>query len=321
MRIAEGPAAQQATLLQRAGDRVDHRNLQRLRRGQGRQEARQSGGQHGLSGARRADHQKVVAAGRCDLQGAFGGLLPLDVHQVRPARAERLGGRLRRTQHLRALEVIDEAQQRLGRQEVDPLCPGRLATLAGRADQALVQSRGVDGCRQHTGRLGDAAVQRQLAQSHVVGDLAGRQHLHGRQKAECDRQVEVAALLQQVGGREIDDETLGRQAEADGMQRRLHPFAALRHGLVRQPDDGKGGKSGADLHLDVDFHHLDAQKGDGTDPRNHSDRRPMLVFDRSSAIRNRRSEHSGHAGKASAGVSALGGKCLGAAPEPPPAPG
>ena len=53
-----------------------------------------------------------------------------------------------------------------------------------------------------------------------------------RHQAERDRQVVVAALLGQVGGREIDGDAAGRQREARGDQRRAHPLARFRDGLV-----------------------------------------------------------------------------------------
>ena len=56
---------------------------------------------------------------------------------------------------------------------------------------------------------------------------------------EHDRQIEMAAFLRQVGGREIDRDVLVGQAEPDGVQCVAHALAAFGHRLVGQADDGE----------------------------------------------------------------------------------
>ena len=82
MRLAEGPLRPG---IQRgmAGDGVNGRDLQRFFFIQGRQQAGQAAGQQGFAGAGRAGKQQVVLAGRGNQQGALGGLLALDIGQVR----------------------------------------------------------------------------------------------------------------------------------------------------------------------------------------------------------------------------------------------
>ena len=46
----------------------------------------------------------------------------------------------------------------------------------------------------------------------------------------------MAALLQQIGRRQVDQNAARRQRQAHGAERRAHPFAGLAHRLVRQPD-------------------------------------------------------------------------------------
>jgi hypothetical protein len=46
------------------------------------------------------------------------------------------------------------------------------------------------------------------------------------------------------------------------MQRIAHAFAALRHGLVGQTDNGEGMRAGADAHLHLDGARLDADEGE-----------------------------------------------------------
>jgi hypothetical protein len=57
VRVAERARPQQPAALELAGDRVDHRDLERLGRAERRQDAGQALGQHRLAGARRADHE------------------------------------------------------------------------------------------------------------------------------------------------------------------------------------------------------------------------------------------------------------------------
>ncbi len=96
-----------------------------------------------------------------------------------------------------------------------------------------------------------------------------------RHQGERDGQVVMAALLGEVGRGEIDDDALGRQRQAGGMQRAPHPFAALGHRLVGQADDDEARQAGHDLHLDIDGNRLDALKRHGGDVRDHA-RLPRL---------------------------------------------
>jgi hypothetical protein len=75
--------------------------------------------------------------------------------------------------------------------------------------------------------------------SGVAGDGAGRRH-----QAEGHGQVVMAAFLRQIGGGEIDGDALGRQRQADSVQRAANPLAALGHGLVGQADEAKWGRPG-----------------------------------------------------------------------------
>ncbi len=75
----------------------------------------------------------------------------------------------------------------------------------------------------------------------------------------------MAALLQQIGRREIDQHPARRQREAHRGERRADPLARLAHRLVGQADDQEGGQPAGDLHLHFDRHRLDAREGEGAD--------------------------------------------------------
>ena len=107
VRAAERAGAADAPVDQRARHRCHHRNLQRLRRGQIRQDAGQAGRQQRFAGARRADHQQVVAPGGGNLQRALGHFLPLHLLEIRAKPARFRLSLYGQRQHLRALEVVE----------------------------------------------------------------------------------------------------------------------------------------------------------------------------------------------------------------------
>lgn len=82
---AIGAGTADAAVLQRAGDRGDHRDFQRLGGCQVRQNTGQARGEQRLAGAWRSDHQEIVCTGGGDLQRAAGGFLPLYLLEIGPA--------------------------------------------------------------------------------------------------------------------------------------------------------------------------------------------------------------------------------------------
>ncbi len=72
----------QRAVLDHACHGGDHRHFEQFGGRQRRQDRRQPRRQHRLAGARRSDHQEVVAAGRRDLERALGALLALDVGEI-----------------------------------------------------------------------------------------------------------------------------------------------------------------------------------------------------------------------------------------------
>ena len=79
----------------------------------------------------------------------------------------------------------------------------------------------------------------------------------------------MAALLGQIGGRQIDGDAAGGQREAGSDQRGAHPLLGFRYRLVGQADDVEGGQTGRHLHLHVDGTGLDALEGDRCDTLDH----------------------------------------------------
>ncbi|MNJ41323.1 hypothetical protein D3C77_362420 [compost metagenome] len=267
---AKRPVARQGAPLDQAGHRPDHGGLQPLHRRQRRQQSRQAGGHHRLARTRRADEQQIVAAGGGDLQRPLGALLALDLAQVGHGAPLEHRARLRRTQHLNAAKMVDQADQRARRQQANLARPGRLRPIGLGTDQAQAQGVHRHGRRQGSAHGGDLAVQSQFAHRRPAVQRIRPDHPHGGQQGQGDGQVEMAAFLGQVGGGQVGDDLLGRQGQADAGEGAAHPLAALGHRLVRQADDGEGPGGGRHLlHLDVDPARLDPVEGHRHHPRDH----------------------------------------------------
>ena len=112
MRRAERPPVGQRAAFDLAGDRGDHGDFEQFGRRQRRQDRRQSRRQHRFAGAGRPDHEQIVAAGRRDFERALGAFLALDVGEVERRAVGFEDFRLRPRQHLRALEMIGELNER-----------------------------------------------------------------------------------------------------------------------------------------------------------------------------------------------------------------
>ena len=270
MRRAERPPVGQRALLDLARDRRDHRDLEQLGRRERRQDRRQPRRQHRLAGAGRADHQQIVSARRRDLERALRALLALDVLQVE-RHARRLAHlRLRPHQHLRALEMVRELDQRAGRDDLHLGARPRGLRPAGiGTDQAFAARVRADRRRQHAGDGRDRSVEPELAQHREARNCVLRDRADRRHQAERDRQVVVAAFLRQVGRRHVHGDAPRRQREPGGDQRGAHPLARLGHRLVGQADHVEGRQTGRDLHLHVDGARLDAFERHRCNPLHH----------------------------------------------------
>jgi hypothetical protein len=271
MRRAERSPVGERAAVELAGDRGDHRDLEQLGRRERWQDRGKARRQHRFAGAGRPDHQQVMPARGRDLERALGALLAADVLQVEGRLGARANLRLRPQQHLRSLDVVGELDQRARRDDLHVGArPGGLRPAGGRADQALLGRVGADRGRQHAGDRRDRAIERQLAEHHVIVERIGRNGADRRHQAERDRQIVVAAFLGQIGRREVDRDAARRQREAGGGERRAHAVARLGDGLVAKPDDVEGGQARRDLHLDCHVARLDALERDRGDPLDHA---------------------------------------------------
>ena len=110
------------------------------------------------------------------------------------------------------------------------------------------------------GHRPDRPVQCQFADGGVIRDGIGRDRLHSAHHRQHDRQIEVAAFLRQVGGREIDGDVLVGKPQADRVEGVAYPLAAFGDRLVRQAHDGERGGPRRHADLDLDRPRLDADE-------------------------------------------------------------
>ena len=198
--------------------------------------------EHRLTGAGRSDQQEVVAARGGDFQRPPGGLHALHLGQIRPRRELGDPGRLRRAEHLAATEMVDEGEEVGRRQHLD--APAQAASPPCAAGQIKPSSRAdapiAAGSTPATGLSEPSSDSSPRAANWPISSRGNTSM--AASTAERDRQVEMAAFLEQIGRSEIDQHPARRQGEAHRCQRRPHALARLAHGLVRQSDDEKCGQ-------------------------------------------------------------------------------
>jgi hypothetical protein len=217
MRRPEGPLAGDLALRQFTREGSDHARFQHLARIHRRQDRRQALRQHGFAGARRPDHQEMMRPGRRHFEGAFAGLLAFDVLEIGQA-AMILGeaGTWPR-QHLRSLHVIENLDDRLWTDDIDLITrPGGFGTASPGADEAKAPGIGGNRRRQRAGHGAQGPVEAHLADHHIAVEEILRQHTQGGEHRQGNGQVIVAALLGEIGGREIDSQPFAGQRQADG---------------------------------------------------------------------------------------------------------
>ncbi len=117
MRGAERARPADAPAGEIAGEAPDHADFEHLGRLERRQDRGHPPGKHRFAGARWPDHEEMVASGGGDLERALRGLLSFDVPQIRHRLVPGIGRGLGAPQGLQSLEVVDELEQVLRRED------------------------------------------------------------------------------------------------------------------------------------------------------------------------------------------------------------
>ena len=229
MRRAERPPVGELSVGQLAGDRGDHGDFQKL----ARRERRQDGGEaarrasifprpaarpSACCGRRRRRSPAPGAALSWPLMSRMSGM------SVPPGRMAGFGRDSTCVPRKWLASAIRLSGAMTGRSSPaqaasGPQGPGQISPRPSALAPIAAGSTPATG--------GDAAVERQLAEHHMLADRIGRDGAHRHHQPERDRQVVMAAFLRQIGRREIDGDALRRQRQAGGVQRRMHPLAAF----------------------------------------------------------------------------------------------
>jgi len=264
VRRAVGTALPVAHVESLAAQGLERGRRQCLLFGHWRQDAGKALGEHGLAGAGRANHEHAVSAGGGDFECPFGWRLALDLCQVRKGRR---GRRWR----------IGGAPQNLAPGEMR----AHLQQCGRRIDQRVAHQR-CFGCalnRQHEGAAGAMRVvghgqrapdgtqfagQCKLPREFILAEPVGGNLRGGRENTERNRQIEAAAFLGQVRGREIDGDAADGKFETAVEQGGAHPVLALFHFDLGQTDDGEIRQPVGEMNLYGDRR------------RFHADQRPAI---------------------------------------------
>jgi hypothetical protein len=155
--------------------------------------------------------------------------------------------------------------------------PGGLGAAGLWADQAETERAGRHGRGQGAGRGDDPAVQGQFPHGRPVGERIRVDDAHGRHHRQGDGQVVVAALLGQVGRRQIADDPATGHGQAQSGEGGPHALPALGYGLVAQSDQHEFLLAAGELHLDVHRPRLDPLERDRDDACSHASSPPDPV--------------------------------------------
>ena len=236
---------------------MDLGDFERLFEAHARHDAGDTAGEHGLARARRADEQDIVPARDGDLEGAAGDRLPLYIGEIaaafgRGADVVRRGQRRKRHQ---PREVVDDLRKALRREGARARYVRRLSGVARGDDEGIVAERLCgDEQRQDARHGAQRAVEREFAEKDGAAAVCPVELARRFEDADGDGEVEVRALLFQVGGGEVDGDLVGGEAPAAVFERGAHALAALLDGGVGQADQFVGGKPVVDIRFHLDGH-------------------------------------------------------------------
>ena len=254
VRRPERTRPQHASSGQEPGDRMQLGRLERLFPGQARQDRGHAPREHRLAGTRRTDHQHVMAARRCDLEGAAGLCLTPHVDEIDAARSVALERGLVDGRGLpSAAEETDHLGEGRGRDDLQPVDLRRFERVDSRHHDAIeagLRRRDRDG--EDAGGRHQLPFERELSGEREPGQLR-RGHLRrGSEHTHRDRQVEPGPLLPEVAWREVDHDPSQRPLEPLALDRRADAFAGVAHGCAGQPRERERGQPTADVGLDGD---------------------------------------------------------------------
>ena len=243
--------------------RMNARDLQQLLPRQGRQQGRQTAGQHRFATAGRPHQQQVMATGRSNLQGpAAVGLAP-HIGQIQSvANCHRSGQRQRHPWPAAASQQrqrLHQAGRWPHRQLVHQrgLRPIGIGYHQGPGPGSPGRQRHL----QHPPHRPQAAVQAQLPQAPHPREGLGGQLTTGHQQPQGNRQIKAGALLAQMGRGQVHHHPGERHLQTAVAQGGTHPFARFLHRRIPQPHHLQAGQARGNIHLHGHRRDLQPQQG------------------------------------------------------------
>jgi len=228
-------------------------------------------GEHSFASAGRADEENVVPAGTSDFQGAFRGLLAVNLAEVDTVfggfAEEKLRVDLRGSKGFRGIDEIDGLGKSFYGINFDAVDDGRFASVGlgdserdetGIARRKRSRERAADGT--------DAAIERQFTEKHHLVDRLAKELAHATSEAESHWKIKRGAFFLDVGGSEIDGNALAvREFDAAIAEGGFDAFAAFFYGIIGKADDVEIVHAGrANVDFDFDKIGIDA-KHSGTE--------------------------------------------------------
>jgi len=180
-------------------DRGDRGGFLGLLFGQQRQYGRQTRSQHRFAGAGRAEHQKIVRAGRGDFEGAFDMVLAVHIGKIEIIAGSlgRAALKLGRDRFLPG-QMRAHLKQMHGRNDFDALDQRRFGGVVSGQDQLAPVIARLNRDRQHAVDRTQLAAQGKLADAFELSQDGARNLAGSRQNAERDRKIEAPAFLSKI---------------------------------------------------------------------------------------------------------------------------
>ena len=257
VRSAKGALMKQSGAFpENAGDAVDLGGFDGLFKGQGREDARETLGQHGLAGTGWPDHQYVVASGRGHLKSAFGGSLAANICKIGSGGfgglgASQLGDGSREVRG--GFQKVDGFGEMANAKDVDAFDYGGFGGVFQREDEVLhAVAAGANRNGKRPADGADGAIEREFAHGKVAVAIWGE--TLRAEDAESHGQIETGAFLTHVGGGKIDGDGLVGVSEAGVKKGGFDPLAAFSDGGIGHADQSEifGHAGFVQVHFDID---------------------------------------------------------------------
>ncbi len=272
MWTAEGtPGDERVALVRQPGYGVNFCGLQGLLPGHIRQDGGKPPGQHGFSGAGRANEQNIVPACCGNLQRPFYILLPHHIGKIRSFlacggfRQPDRGG----SKRFRSPQMLHQLGHMLHRIYRQPLGQRSLCCVLSRHEQLPDAQPPCRQCHgQHTRHRTQSACQAHLTDEGCIRrQLAD--FLGCRQNAQQNGQVIQCAFLPLSRRGQIHRNAADRESDPAVFHSRPHALTGFPHGGIRQPYNLKSGQPAGEKTLHTDLISADARQPQRTHGYHH----------------------------------------------------